>query len=627
MEKTDFIADLREDDSEDITGDYDVHDFDKNILSRHDTVERLIVDATKKSDSRGRYNKLNSRSTFALNNIDDDEDEDEDEELDAEAHLKYLRKKRRRWNFIKGFFFYLLFSLVLAIIGGAIYVGVMKFDKIKDKILKGSSKSSSKILLTNGTHEFYSTTILISLDGFRPAYLSPEITPTMHGLFSSGFSTPFMYPSFPSVTFPNHYTIVTGLYPSSHGIVGNTFWDPEFEEGFNYHDPKVSLDPKWWKGEPLWVTATKNGLNAAVHMWPGSEVSWGRYQPNIVDKFNQTETLDKKVSRVLGWLDFEIDSRPEIIFCYVPTIDSLGHKYGIEGPEINIGLSQVDGMVSSILNGINDRNLTSVVNVVIVSDHGMAPTSNERLIFLDDFLTVEDIEHNDGWPLYGLRPHANVSTKEVFAEIKASRADVTEHGGEAKDNLDHWKVYFKDDLPVEYHFGGPSGGMYQDRIAPIWLVPEAGWAFTTHEKFETNNYDFRPKGLHGFNNTHPLMRSLFIAKGPHFESDFKAEPFYNVEIYDIICASLNITGAPNNGTLNGELIQLPQDWIDEAEWHGIEIKNDEVLPTTAVLTFSTTISPSAPKHTSMQPELDSISDEINRWLDAVGESDRKNDDI
>ncbi|KAK9454111.1 alkaline-phosphatase-like protein [Dipodascopsis uninucleata] len=558
---------LEEEEEEDITGTYNARYGDRDILLQHDLSEKLIADAQsgsllRKIAVRPARFKKNSNKRYKKVIIDDDRESDEDDiEVDAETHLRNLRIRQRRLKSLKFVLYLLLCLLILGVIGA----GAMKFLNYRPGILGSltggqsssySEKDSSKPRSSNGTHDFFPTTIYVSLDGFRPDYLSPEKTPAMYSIYTSYTSTPFMYPSFPSVTFPNHYTLVTGLYPSSHGIVGNTFWDPDLKEEFNYHNPAHSLDEKWWKGEPIWVTATNQGIRTGIHMWPGSEVPWDHGEPEYVDKFNQSETLDRKVNRVLSWLDEDIKTRPELILCYVPTIDSLGHKYGTHGNEIDTGLKQVDSMIASIFNGLSNRNLTSIVNVVIVSDHGMASTSNDRLIFLDDFVAPDSVEHIDGWPLFGIRPYSYNTTEEIFSLI-------THHRGSVKsESLDHWKAYLKDELPSEWHFGGPSGGQYQDRIAPIWLVPEAGWAITTKERFEKQNHDFKPKGLHGFNNTDPQMRAIFLATGPKFESKYKAEPFYNIEMYEIICKTLNITAAANNGSLHGSLKQLSSDWKD-----------------------------------------------------------------
>lgn len=537
--------------------------------------------------------------------------------------------------------------MVIAIIGGAGYVAVIKhkfgisnlnpFHSSSET--EDSDNASAKNVLTNGTHEFYTTTILISLDGFRPDYLTPEYTPTMWEMFNSEYSAPFMYPSFPSVTFPNHYTLVTGLYPSSHGIVGNTFYDPDLKEEFDYHKPEHSMQSKWWGGEPLWVTANKNGVKSAIHMWPGSEAPWGDGIPEFVDKYNGSETLDRKSQRVLGWLDLELEERPELILCYVPTIDTLGHRYGTLGAEIDSGLNQVDLLIKTIFDGIDDRNLSSIVNIVIVSDHGMASTSNDRLIFLDDLIDPDSVEHTDGWPLYGLRPYEYNSSDQIYAEIVDSREEIKTLATNETAGLDHWDVFKRENMPDEWHFGGASGGKYQNRIAPVWVVPEAGWAVSTKARFARQGYDFKPKGLHGFNNTHPLMRALFLAAGPHFPSGFQAEPFYNTEVYDIVCASLNISGADTNGTLGGNLAPLPDSWMDPVQFPTYLPNYVPASSTYSSAIPSATANPddvdadnslagsgdSDAEDLDVEPDefsdkLDSITSDINNWLNNMTDS-------
>lgn len=176
--------------------------------------------------------------------------------------------------------------------------------------------------LSNGTHTFKPTTILISLDGFRADFLRRNLTPTLSKLIRSGVSPKYMNPSFPSLTFPNHFTLVTGLHPESHGVVGNTFWDPISQKEFNYGDPSKSMRPEWWNAEPLWETAELQGVRSAIHMWPGSEAHIGSLEPSHVDEFNAHEKLNIKVNRILGWLDLPgpedanaraDDPRPQLI--------------------------------------------------------------------------------------------------------------------------------------------------------------------------------------------------------------------------------------------------------------------------------------------------------------------------
>lgn len=323
-----------------------------------------------------------------------------------------------------------------------------------------------------------------------------------------------MLPSFPSVTFSNHYTLATGLYPESHGIVSNTFWDPDLEEAFTYANDSISMVPKWWAGEPLWVTTEKQGVRTAVHMWPGSEAGIGGLQPTFLDKFNGEEALPKKTKRILGLLDLpgdhdETDAathrRPQFIAAYVPIIDVHGHQFGPNSTEVNATLGEVDAMFGSFLHGLQARNLTDIVNVVVVSDHGMATTSTERLIQLDDLVDVNLIEHIDGWPNYGLRLKDPSTVQELYHTLKEKAA-----------SNPNFEVYLRDqNMPERYHFS------QNGRIAPLWLVPKTGWAIVQRKDFDVaaakaSGQIYHPRGVHGYDHEHPLMRAIFIARGPAF---------------------------------------------------------------------------------------------------------------
>jgi len=369
-------------------------------------------------------------------------------------------------------------------------------------------------LFNNGTALFAPTTILISLDGFRADFLRRGITPRLNAFIEEGVSPVYMLPSFPSVTFPNHYTLVTGLYPESHGVVGNTFWDPEMEKEFYYTDPARSLQGKWWGGEPLWVTAELQGIRTAIHMWPGSEAHIMDVEPSFLDKFNPNEPLSRKVNRVLELLDKPgledenanvADMRPQLIAAYVPNVDTDGHKFGPNSTEIRTTINDVDKMLDELFTGLEKRNLTQVVNVVVVSDHGMATTSTKRLIQLDDLIDLDLIEHIDGWPLYGLRPKDPANLQGLYDKLASEAA-----GSSAFD------VYLRDvNMPERYHFSN------NHRIAPLWIVPKTGWAIVTKDEFnvqeaKAKDLIYHPRGLHGYDHEHPLMRAIFVARGPSF---------------------------------------------------------------------------------------------------------------
>ncbi|OAL55864.1 Phosphodiest-domain-containing protein [Pyrenochaeta sp. DS3sAY3a] len=407
----------------------------------------------------------------------------------------------------------------------------------------------SVTFLSNGTSLFAPTTILISLDGFRADFLYRNLTPTLNQFIQEGISPKYMHPSFPSVTFPNHYTMATGMYPEAHGVVGNTFWDPHLEKEFYYTDPERSLQPYWWGGEPLWVTAEKQKVRSAVHMWPGSEAHILDQQIAYIDKYNGSELLPLKVNRIMGLLDNpgpkDIGAtaetpRPQLIAAYVPNVDGDGHKYGPNSTEIRQTIADADAMLGSILKGLHERNLTSIVNVIVVSDHGMATTDVTRLIQLEDLIDPAELSHIDGWPLYGLRPKNPSDLQRLYGQLKEKAA--------SNPNIE---VYLRDEnMPERYHFSK------NERIAPLWIVPKVGWAIVTKDEFDVEEGKkkgdvYHPRGLHGYDHEHPLMRAIFVARGPAFPHTpgSRMEPFQNIELYNIVCDSLHITPSPNNGTL------------------------------------------------------------------------------
>jgi predicted AlkP superfamily pyrophosphatase or phosphodiesterase len=420
------------------------------------------------------------------------------------------RKRWRRWCFI---------HLLIAVGFSILVLGAWKLSLNR----KGGVKANQE-MRWNGSALFAPTTILISLDGFRADFLKRGITPRLNKFVEEGVSPSYMLPSFPSVTFPNHYTLVTGLYPESHGIVGNTFWDVELQEEFYYTNP-LAMQPKWWGGEPLWVTAENQGIRTAIHMWPGSEAHIMAVEPAFLDKYNGKEPLPKKVERILGLLDQPgaeneltevVDMRPQLIAAYVPNVDSGGHLYGPNSTEIRTTINDVDNMLDQLFQGLDARNLTSIVNVVVVSDHGMATTDTNRLIQLEDIIDTSLVEHMDGWPLYGLRPK-NPGHLQGLYDVLSAEASVNP-------NFD---VYLRDkNMPERYHFSN------NERIAPLWVVPKTGWAIVTKEEFDVadakeKGTTYHPRGLHGYDHEHPLMRAIFVARGPAFPhvGNSRVEPF------------------------------------------------------------------------------------------------------
>ena len=331
------------------------------------------------------------------------------------------------------------------------------------------------------------------------------------------------------------------------------------------------------------------GVKTAIHMWPGSEAHIMGVEPTFLDKFNKDEPLPRKVDRILGLLDLPAsvrsqseqnstavhndeasDTRPQLIAAYVPVVDSDGHLHGPNSTEIRGTITDVDNMLGSLFTGLNQRNLTNIVNIVIVSDHGMATTSTKRLIQLDDLIDLNLIEHIDGWPLYGLRPKNPSDLPTLYQKLKSEAA--------SNPNFD---VYLRDkDMPLKFHFSK------NDRIAPLWVIPKAGWAIVHKADFDVKEAlakgeTYHPKGLHGYDHEHPLMRAIFVARGPAFphKSNSKLRPFQNTEVYNIVCDSLGIEPKANNGTLRLPLkpegLHSDKDKSGEEDEKVVDLPSDE----------------------------------------------------
>ncbi|PSR93869.1 alkaline-phosphatase-like protein [Coniella lustricola] len=555
----------------------DMEERQQRRQRRRQKKERLLEKAAEGEDGELMYEMeeggMKTGSSLGNSDLDDnDNGRDDSDELDRSG-LRYLADSKRQrgrawWRWV---LIYVSMGVAFAVIAVLAW-----------RMSARTAAFRAQTLFSNGTALFAPTTLILSLDGFRADFLERGLTPRLNAFIKEGVSPLYMKPSFPSVTFPNHFTLATGLYPEAHGIVGNTFWDPALEQQFYYTDTAVSMQSKWWNGEPFWVTAERHGIRTALHMWPGSEAHLGEVTPAFLDEYNGREALANKASRILSFLDLPgletpsantAEMRPQLIAAYVPNVDADGHKYGPNSTEIRSTIANVDEMLDGLFAGLAARNLTDIVNVIVVSDHGMATTDISRMIQLEDLVDLSQIAHVDGWPLVGLRPK---NESEAFLQ-DMYQGLMTKAG--SNPNFD---VYLRDStMPERYHFS------QNERIAPLWIVPKTGWAIVDKEEFDieagkTNGVEYHPKGLHGYDFEHPLMRAIFVARGPAFphQPGSRVEPFQNTEVYNILCDSIGLTPAPNNGTLRLPL--QPVGLHDEVP--GTQVPSDPVTSYTLTST-------------------------------------------
>ncbi len=381
------------------------------------------------------------------------------------------------------------------------------------------------------------TVLLISLDGFRYDYFEKAPTPNLDRLAREGVKARWLTPVFPSMTFPNHYSIITGLYAEHHGIVNNSMYDPEFKAGFSLGNRAEVTNGRWWGGEPLWVTAEKQGRRAATFYWPGSEAEIGGKRPSYWKEYDGKVPDAARVDTVLAWLRLPAARRPSFVTLYLSDIDHQGHEHGPDAPETLRAVQAADSAIGRLIAGLEKRKLYDRVNVIVVSDHGMAPTSLQRVTYLDDFVDLSDVERVDWGVVTGIWPKSG-REEAVYQSLQA-------------EHHPHMQVYRKAEIPTRYHY------QQHRRIAPIVCVAADTWYISSRSYMEKNKDKFL-QGNHGYDNQTPNMRAIFIARGPAFKRGYTAEPFANVHLYNLMAHILELNPAPNDGNLDSVRTVLDQ---------------------------------------------------------------------
>jgi predicted AlkP superfamily pyrophosphatase or phosphodiesterase len=366
--------------------------------------------------------------------------------------------------------------------------------------------------------------ILVSLDGFRWDYLQKfkAQTPHLNELAGEGVRAQRLISAFPSLTFPNHYTIVTGLWPEHHGIVNNSMYDPNFKAEFHIMNNPGPTDGRWWGGEPIWVTAIKQGRFADCMFWPGSEAEIDGVHPTNWKPFDAKISPDDCVDTGLGWLA-QTNQRPNLLTLYFHEVDTESHHHGVESPQVARAVSQVDEAIGRLTSGLHRLQLDSMANVIIVSDHGMTDLSTNRIIVLGDYVDLNSVRVDATGAIAGLRPlDGNV--------------DALYNQFAGKEN--HFKVYRRENTPARFHYTDSP------RIPPVILVADEGWYISKRKLDPARPFE---NATHGFDPELESMGATFIAWGPAFRHGVVLRPEQNVNIYNLLCATLGLIPAPNDG--------------------------------------------------------------------------------
>jgi predicted AlkP superfamily pyrophosphatase or phosphodiesterase len=371
--------------------------------------------------------------------------------------------------------------------------------------------------------------LLVSIDGFRADYFDRPEAARLRALAAEGVRARWLTPVFPTKTFPNHYSIVTGLYPEHHGIVSNTIRDPKTGRWFRISDAHAVRDSSWWGGEPVWVTAVKQGLRSASFFWPGSEAAIEGVRPTYWKRYDASVPDAERVSGVLDWLSLPPDQAPSFVTLYFSDVDYAGHEFGPDAPETDSAIARVDSAIGTLLAGLDARGLAGRVDIIVVSDHGMTPLSPDRTIYLGDYLDLAGVTVVEASPVAALVPLLG-REDEVYRRLR--------------DAHPHLTVYRKGETPPRWH--------YRDnpRIPPILAVADEGWRISTQARREGGAGRLLERGTHGYDPGAPSMRAVFIARGPSFPHGVVVPAFTNVHLYALMTHLLGVVPAPNDGSLD-----------------------------------------------------------------------------
>jgi predicted AlkP superfamily pyrophosphatase or phosphodiesterase len=368
--------------------------------------------------------------------------------------------------------------------------------------------------------------LLISIDAYRADYFDRGLNPTLEMLAQTGVHADSMQPSFPSLTFPNHYTIVTGLRPDHHGIVNNTMYDPALGK-FSLGNRKAVSDGRWWaEGTPIWETADAHGLRTATMFWPGSEADIHGHHPDEWKPFDDNVTADQRVDQLLAWLDLPAAQRPSFLTLYFDAVDHAGHKYGPDSPQVNDALRHVDAALARLVQGLKQRHLFQRMNIIVLADHGMAGVPLANSVVIDKLIPLDHVRAVSFGIVAGFNPKPGHDFAAIERQLEQPQR--------------HMRCWDKTRIPARLAYG------HNPRVPQLVCLANVGWRITTTD-YMASHQGRISLGEHGYDNADPRMQALFIAHGPAFREGVRFHAFPNVDVYPLMTHLLGIPPAANDG--------------------------------------------------------------------------------
>ncbi len=364
--------------------------------------------------------------------------------------------------------------------------------------------------------------VVLSLDGFRSDYPDRAYTPTLDSLAAVGVKSTFR-PSFPSVTFSNHYSMATGLHPDHHGLINNFFYAPDLDLIYRLGDNRAVLNPDFYGGEPIWNTAEKQGVMSASFFWVGSEALVQGMQPSICKAYNKSVPYTDRVDSVISWLARPEQERPKLIMWYIEEPDGIGHYATPDSSATYDKVEELDRLLNYYFTEARKLEHFDKIDFIVLSDHGMATYYPDRYINLNDYLPRDSFEYVfDGVPTL-------LYTKDSYVDSAYAILQ----------DVPHIKAYKKEDIPERLVYGK------HERVSNLVVIPDIG----TYVHFRPQSTP-RLAATHGYDNFAPEMEAIFYAAGPSFKKNVVLPTMANVNLYLIIATLLGLDPAPNDGDID-----------------------------------------------------------------------------
>ena len=361
--------------------------------------------------------------------------------------------------------------------------------------------------------------VLVSFDGFHPGYLDRFDTPHFDRLAARGMRAAGLVSVFPSLTFPGHYSIATGLHPEAHGIVGNRFFDPVRGAEFSYRRSEDAQDGSWWGGEPIWVTAETQGLVSAAFFFPGTEADIGGVRPSHWRPYDGRVPNRERIEQVVAWLALPPAERPHLITLYFSLVDGAGHRLGPDHPDMRRSVESADGLLGTLMAGLDTLPHAERVALVVVSDHGMAAPDPDRTTVLPPVAELAGVRIVAAGPALGL----HVGDPERARALR----------DRLNTRLAHARAYLREELPEHLHAGG------NPRLGDVLVMP------TGLGMVQLAPDDRPPAGMHGWDPTLPEMHGIFLASGPGITAGAALPAVNAVDVYPLLAHLLGLTQPPD----------------------------------------------------------------------------------